>query len=337
MNERRESWLRLTSEEPIDREREIVDAHHHLHDATRQQYLLEDLLADTRSGHNVTHTICCEAGAAYRKDGPEEFRPVGEVEFVAEQARHSDLAQTRVSGIVAFADLTNDRVDDVLDAHEAASAGRLRGIRQRLAWDAAPDVPSSRDIPRDLMEYEDFRRGVAKLGARGYVFDAYVYHPQLAALADLALAVDDTGVVVDHLGMPLNVGPYTDRDETRALWRSGLRSLAACSNVTVKLGGIGMDQLSVRTGWATRPRPPGSDEVAEYWRADVEWCIDTFGPHRCMFESNFPVDRATVSYTVLWNAFKKIAAGYTDAEQRQLFAGTASRVYNIETGIGLGT
>jgi predicted TIM-barrel fold metal-dependent hydrolase len=178
------------------------------------------------------------------------------------------------------------------------------------------------------MAEPEFRRGVARLGELGYSFDAWLYHPQLPDLTDLARCAERTTIVLNHLGAPLNVGPYRDRDRVRADWQSGLRELATCPNVVVKLGGIGMD-FFFATGWSSRSRPPGSDEIVEWWGDDIRWCIDTFGPSRCMFESNYPVDRESFSYTVIWNAFQKIAVDYSDGEQDQLFSDTAIRAYRI--------
>jgi L-fuconolactonase len=325
-------WVTLTKEEPVDPVRQIVDAHHHLHGWENNSYLVDDLISDTRSGHNVTRTVCCETSASYREDGPVPLRPVGETEFFAAQARESDGRATRIAAIVAFADLTlGDGLDEVLEAHEIAGGGRFRGIRHPTAWTASPEVPAGyKDPPPDLMGDEGFRRGVARLGERGYSFDAWVYHPQLPELAKLAGAVEGTTIVLNHLGVPLNVGPYADRDAVRTQWRGGMSQLAACPNATVKLGGIGMDTYLFRTGWSARARPPGSDEVVAWWGDDIRWCIDVFGPSRCMFESNYPVDRDAIGYTVIWNAFQKIAAAYSDTEQDDLFAGTAARVYRID-------
>jgi L-fuconolactonase len=324
-------WVTLTKEEPVDPVRQIVDSHHHLHDWENNSYLVDDLISDTRSGHNVTHTVCCETSANYREDGPEALRPVGETEFFAAQARESDGRATRIAAIVAFADLTlGDGLDEVLEAHEVAGGGRFRGIRHPTAWTSSPDVPAGyMTPPPDLMADEGLRRGVARLGERGYSYDAWIYHPQLPELAGLVEAADGTAIVLNHLGVPLNVGPYADRDAVRSQWRSGMRQLAACPNAVVKVGGIGMDSYFYRTGWSSRARPPGSDEVVAWWGDDIRWCIDTFGPSRCMFESNYPVDRDAVGYTVLWNAFQKIAATYSGDEQDDLFAGTAARVYRI--------
>ena len=325
-------WLALTREEPLDPRRRIIDAHHHLHESGDYKYLLADLVADARSAHNVTDTVFVEAMESYRQAGPEALRPVGETEFVAAQARKSDQGATRIAAIVAFADLRlGDAVEEVLDAHEVAGEGRFRGVRHSTAWDASPDVsPGYMNPGPGLMADEGFRRGLALLGAKGHSFDAWLYHPQLPQLADLARSVEGTTIVLNHLGVPLNVGPYHDRDAVRAVWRAGMSQLAVAPNAVVKLGGVGMDTYFFRTGWSSWERPPGSDDVVAWWGEDIRWCIDTFGPSRCMFESNYPVDRDAVGYTVLWNAFQKIAAAYSDEEQNQLFAGTAARVYRIE-------
>ena len=328
----RTQWLALTREEPVDPHRRIVDAHHHLNPAEDHRYLLDDLISDTRAGHNVTHTVYVETMANYRTAGPEALRPVGETEFAAAQARESESLATRVAAIVPFADLTlGDALDEVLEAHEIAGGGRFRGIRHPAAWDASPEVPAGyMSPPPGLMADDEFRRGVARLGGKGYSFDAWIYHPQLPELAKLAEAAAGTPIILNHLGVPLNVGPYADRETVRPEWRTGMRQLAACPNAVVKLGGIGMDSYLFRTGWSAWDRPPTSDDVVGWWGDDIRWCIDTFGPSRCMFESNYPVDRDAVGYTVTWNAFQKIAAGYTDDEQDDLFSGTAARLYRIE-------
>jgi predicted TIM-barrel fold metal-dependent hydrolase len=324
-------WIALTKEEPLDPRRRIVDAHHHLRDFEGRRYLLDDLLANTGAGHNVTEVVFAETNAGYRQDGPGRLRPVGETEFVAAQARKSEGCATRVAVIVSFADLTlGDEVEEVLEAHEAAGDGYFRGIRHATAWDPGAEVPVGHHRPpAGLMADKSFGRGVYCLGDRGYAFDAWLYHPQLPELYELARSCEGTTIVIDHLGAPLNVGPYRDRDAVRSTWRDGMSRMAGCDNVNVKLGGIGQDRTLFRTSWSFWPRPPDSDQVVQWWGDDIRWCIDTFGPRRCMFESNYPVDRQAIGYTVLWNAFQKIASTYSDDEQNDLFAGSASRVYRI--------
>jgi predicted TIM-barrel fold metal-dependent hydrolase len=326
----RVDWIALTREEAVDAERRIIDAHHHLWDRPNTaRYLLDELVSDTRASHNVTDTVFVECRTGYREEGPEAMRPVGEIELISGLAQISDHRATRIAAIVGYADMTRgDRVEEVLHAHEAAGGGRFRGVRHATLWDAALDVLWGLNNVPGLLRDEGFRRGVARLGHEGYSFDALVFHPQLRELADLARATDGTTIVVEHLGYPLGVGPYADRDAVRSEWRTGLTALATCANTVLKLGGIGMDFV-FGTGWSAGARPPASDEVVERWGDDVRWCIDTFGPSRCMFESNYPVDRNSLGYTVLWNSFQKMATSYSEAEQHALFAGTAARVYRI--------
>jgi L-fuconolactonase len=324
-----EEWLALTTEAAVDPNQGIVDAHQHLWDrGDGAPYLLEELLRDTRSSHNVTDTVFVECSTCYRQHGPEQLRPVGETEFVATHARESDGRETRVAAIVAFADLTlGDAVEEVLEAHEQAGAGRFRGVRHRAAWDARVSrYGKERDAA--ALSRDDFRRGVARLGEAGYSLDVLAYHTQLSDVAAVAQSVEQTSLVIEHLGGPLGVPPYDNRQEARARWRQGMGELAGCPNVTVKLGGVGMDML-YGMGWASLSKPVGSDEVVRWWGDDIRWCIDTFGSSRCMFESNYPADRQTLGYTVIWNAFQKMARNYSTDDQDWLFGGTARRVYRI--------
>jgi predicted TIM-barrel fold metal-dependent hydrolase len=285
------------------------------------------LVRDTRSGHAVTATVFVESRSFYRRTGPRELRPVGETESVVEQSRA--VPGSPIAAIVAFGDLRlGDELDDVLDAHEAAGAGWFRGVRYSTTWDADRRVDLGGRSEPGLMATTAFRRGVACLGRRGLTFDAWIYHPQLLECVDLARVSEETTIVLGHLGGPVGVGRYSNREGVRSEWRTGMAAVATCPNVVVKLGGIGMD-YRFGTGWSGRERPPGSDEVARWWGDDIRWCVDTFGPSRCMFESNYPVDRQSLGYTVLWNAFQKIASGYSDGEQAALFAGTAATVYRI--------
>ena len=324
-------WLAGRVEQPWDPAREIVDAHHHLWDNRSGRYLGADLQVDTAAGHDVVATVFVECGAAYDTTLPPRLAPVGETAFVAEQAELCDAAGgSRIAGIVSFADMMlGGAVDEVLAAHETAGRGRFRGIRHATAID--PSVGRSHTRPTaQMMRTAAFRDGVATLGSMGHTFDAWLFHHQLDELLDLARAVPATTIVVDHLGAPLGVGAHAGRRaEVTASLRASLAPLADCPNVVVKLGGIGMERY-FGMGWSGGERPPSSDTVAARWQDQVRWTIDRFGPDRCMFESNYPVDRETLPYTVLWNALQKIAAPYDDAEQDQLFSGTARRVYRLD-------
>ncbi len=327
-----DQWLARTVEDAIEPELPICDPHHHLWDHPTDRYLLDELHADTGAGHNVVRTVFVECMSAYRPDGPETMRPVGETEFVAEIAAASAAAGgPEIAGIVSYADLRlGPGVEDVLAAHAEAGEGRFRGIRHATSWDADPSVHNAHTDPTEhLMADADFRAGLATLGRMGYSFDAWLYHPQIPDVAGLARAHPDVTIVLDHLGGPLGVGPYANRRrEILEWWRPVMEDVASCPNVVLKVGGIGM--AAYGDGWHKQDAPPTSDELVARWGDPIRFCIDTFGPDRCMFESNFPVDKKGTSYVVLWNAFKKMAAGYSDAEKADLFHGTASRAYRLD-------
>ena len=325
--------LAKTVEQPIEPEMEIVDAHHHLWDTVTAygRYELDDLRLDTSSGHNVTQSVFIDCGANYFNDGPTHLRPVGESVFVARIADQSDRSPgTKIAAIVGHVDLTaSDYVGEVLDAHRSAAGGRFRGIRHSGARAEDPaQGPSRTQPPPDLYRQPSFIAGARILAAKGYTFDAWQYHHQLGMVADLAQEVPELSIIVNHVGGPLGIGGWaTKPDEVMETLRSGLKILAKCNNVFMKLGGIGMTRFGGH--WNQLEYPPGSDQITERWGDLVRFIIDLFGPDRCMFESNFPVDGETVSYGVLWNAFKKMTTGYSPTERASLFAGTAREVYKI--------
>ena len=325
-------WRALVQEPIIDPDRVIVDPHHHLwHFAFGSRYLLDALWADTSSGHNVTKTVYLECGSFYRDDGPDHLRPVGETEAVREIAETSDAGngQAVISAIVGRADLALPELDEVLDAHEAAGGGLFRGIRHAGSFAREPDALVIKGrAPEGLYADANFRRGVKRLGERGYTYDTWHYHYQNPDYAELARAVPDTIMVLDHFGTPLGVGPYaSQREEIFAQWKKDIAEIAACPNVVAKLGGLAMPDNGF--GWHTAAAPPDSQTFADAQRRYYLHTIDVFGPERCMFESNFPVDRLSISYPVLWNGMKRIVSEFNDAEQDAMFSGTASRVYRL--------
>jgi len=327
-------WLGLTVEAPIDPALPICDSHHHLYDHTNRlhpniSYQVAELLRDVGTGHNIVKTVFVQAGEMYRKDGLKEIRPVGETEFVASTTAPTQNGKTRVAaGIVGFADLTlGAAVAPVLKAHIEAGRGRFRGIRHASAWDPNQGIARYSKSPGLLLD-KNFRKGFACLEEFGLSFDAWLYHPQLAELADLARAFPGTPIIVDHTGGPLRIGPYAEkRDESFQNWQESMAVLAACPNVVVKLGALGMRMFAF--GWHDRAKPPGSKELAEAMAPYYFWCIEQFGAKRCMFESNFPADRISYSYTVLWNAFKHIAKDFSASERAALFHDTAAKTYRL--------
>lgn len=331
----RNDWLAQVTEEPIDPDIPICDPHHHLWDHPESVYLAGDLLADS-GDHNVVSTVFIECESKYREDGPEAMKPVGETEFVeaiAEAAAADDGSKTQVAaGIVSYADLTlGDGVAPVLEAHQAASPDRFRGIRHASGWHQDEGIRNTHTSPKEgLLLDDDFRKGFACLQRYGLSFDAWFYHAQLDELVDLARAFPDQPIILDHFGGPLGIGPYAGKpDEVFADWKRGIDAVSTCPNVVVKIGGLAMPINGY--GWHKADRPPTSEEMAERTAHYYLHTIEKFGVERCMFESNFPVDRQSCSYTVLWNSFKRITSEFSADERAALFHDTAARVYRVES------
>lgn len=328
-----EAWLARALPEPVlEPALPIIDPHHHLWDNPAHRYLVPEFAAEIATGHNVVATVYMNCWICYRAGGPEEMRPVGEVEFANGQAAMSasgGYGPARIAaGIVGTADLTlGDRVRPVLEALISAGNGRLKGIRLSAGFDEDRSISAPTGAP-GLYARDDVRRALASFSGYGLSFDALVFHPQLQDIVDLARALPDLPIVLNHMGQPLGIGRYTDHAETFRLWRRLIGEVARCPNVSVKLGGI-MLRLGVPDHIAPGPRPPTSQELAELWRPYVETSIELFGPDRAMFESNFPVEKMGVSYAALWNAFKRLTAGASAAEKKKLFHDTAARVYRI--------
>lgn len=334
-----EAWLALRSEDVLEPQRVIVDPHHHLWDRPQNTYLLPQLLADLESGHQVRGTVFVECTSMYRAEGEARFAPVGEVEFVngiAASCASGYYGPVRVgAGIVGTVDLAQGAgAREVLEACKARAPERFRGIRHRTAWDADHEVHAvpGKATP-GLANDARFREGFARLAPLGLSFDAWCFHPQLPELLSLVDAYPDTRVVINHVGGLAGLGVYASRrNEEFAAWKRSMQALAQRPNVHVKLGGMGM-RLS-GFDFFDRELPPTSQELADAWRPAIETCIEAFGPQRSMFESNFPVDKACCTYRVLWNAFKRIAAPYSESEKADLFAGTAIRFYRLPEALG---
>jgi len=330
----RADWLARVTEAPLEPDLAIVDPHHHLWDRPGWPYMMPDLLADTATGHNIVATVFVQCRAFHKATGPDEMKPVGETQFVAGVAAMSESGQygkTRVcEGIVGHADmLLGARVEPVLEAHIAAGNGRFRGIRHITAWDPNPVVMNpAYTPPRHALMDKTFQDGLRTLGRMGLSFDAWLYHPQIPDLTAAARAVPETRMVLDHVGGPLAVESYAGkRDEVFKDWSAAIKELATCPNAYVKLGGLGMRINGFH--FEDAADPPTSEALAAAWKPYIETCVEAFGASRCMFESNFPVDKGSYSYGVFWNACKRLAKGASTGEKADLFAGTAQRFYQL--------
>jgi predicted TIM-barrel fold metal-dependent hydrolase len=334
------AWIDQIVEDALEPELPICDPHHHFwknragEHLRNPRYLLEELVADTSTGHNITSTVFIECRQEYREDGPVEMRPLGETEFVADLAEQSAAGATgnlkAAAGIIGHANLMlGGRARAVLEAQIEAGRGRFRGIRHTASWDASDAVRNGYlNPPPGLYLDRRFREGFAALAPLGLVFEAWCYHPQVPDVTSLARAFPDTTIVMDHLGGPLGLGPYREQSaEAFTQWKNVLSDLATCPNVVIKLGGIQMDVSGF--GWEDRPLPPTSDELAAVTRPYHEHALEEFGVDRAMFESNFPVDKLSCGYGVLWNSFKRIASGASAGEKAKLFHDNAVRVYRL--------
>jgi L-fuconolactonase len=312
------------SETAVDPHTPVCDPHHHLMRRDWIRYEITDLLDDLAAGHRVTSTIYVECSSAYRTSGPEALRPVGEVEYVVAQDPVPDGV---MSGIVARADLAlGDAVHEVIEAHLAAARGRLNGIRFSTAWNERRD--NAERIPGMLGDAR-VRAGITVLGGFGLPLDCWLYAPQLDELCAVARTIPDQVFVLDHLGMPLPglVAPSA-RPAVLAEWRRKMSDVASYPNVRLKIGGLAMPVMGAP--W-TADTPPSSQDIASFWRSDVAACIEAFGPDRCMFESNFPIDGMIVDYVTLWNAFKLLAMPYSADERSALLHDTAVSTYHVTT------
>ena len=333
-------WLALTPEDALEPDIPICDPHHHFWDYRTeripfQRYLLHELADDVNGGHNVRSTVFVEARSMYRPSGPEELRPVGEVEFVQGLAAASDNGLygpcKAAAAIVGHANLNlGGNVRPVLEALQAASPNRFRGIRHSVTWDPNPELENTAAHKAEgQMSSDNFRAGARVLADMGMTLEGWMFFPQMHELADFARAVPNLTIILNHIGGLIREGPYAGRDdEVIDAWRKGISAAASCPNVVVKLGGIGMP----RTGfdWHSRTKPIGSEELANDMKPFIDHCIDQFGPNRCMFESNFPVDKVSYSYTVMYNAFKRLTTQYSASERADMFHDVAARVYRIE-------
>ncbi len=331
LGEQRAAWRDSMVEEALWPTQRICDAHHHLWDYENDRYLAAELAADVNAGHRVQQTVFMECAWGYHTSGDPALAPAGETEFVVRQAAEvaALIGRPVITGIIGFADLCLADVRRVLEAHLEAGQGLFRGIRHAVAWDASPEIVNSHlNPPPGLLLDTQFTQGVCTLGAMGLTYDVWLFHRQLPEIIELARRAPETVIVVDHVGGPLGVGPYSGkRDEVLAYCREQLKVFANLPNARLKLGGVGMTTYG--NGWHKQPQPPSSAMIANAWGDYFRWCIDTFSPQRVMFESNFPPDRRSCSYRTLWNAYKRIAEPYSQTERDWMFHDTAVGVYGL--------
>jgi len=329
------AWTKQRPEAALEPDLPVLDPHHHQWDEERGRYLIHELVEDTNDGgHNIVATVFIECGAMYRGDGPADMRPVGEVEFVngvAAMSASGRYGKSRLcAGIIGHADLTlGDRVKPVLEALNTAGNGRFRGIRHGVTWDTGNAAKfGRREVPQHQVLDPVFRKGFAHLKPLGLSFESWQFHPQLPDLVDLLRAFPETNVILNHAGGLLGIPPHDgNREEVFKIWRGHMRELVPFPKLTVKVRGLGM----LYCGWDFHLRdvPPSSEELAAAWRPYVETCIELFGAKRCMMESNFPVDKQSCGYGVLWNALKRITKNHSAAEKAAMYRDTAARVYRL--------
>jgi predicted TIM-barrel fold metal-dependent hydrolase len=331
----RAEWLARRTEEILEPDLPIVDPHHHLWVRPNYSYLFPDLLADVGSGHKIHATMFEQAASMYRDDGPEELKSLGETQFVcgvAAMSASGKFGPTRcIAGMVGYVDLRlGARAKGLIERHIAISDGRIRGVRNSSTWSDDPTLkPFASNAPQGLLLDKSFREGFAALVGLDLTFDAWMFQTQLGDVIDLARAFPQARIVLNHVGGPLAVGPYAGkREEAFKVWRDKIKEIAGFPNTYVKLGGLGMKMPGFE--FVEKPEPPSSQDLANAWRPYIETCIAAFGPQRAMFESNFPVDKGSCSYQVLWNAFKRIAAGYSADEKTALFSGAAKKAYRLD-------
>ncbi|RFB87065.1 amidohydrolase 2 [Rhizobium leguminosarum bv. trifolii] len=322
-------WLALYEEDVIDPDLPIIDSHHHLWTLANQSYLRQDFMADVETGHNVQATIYMEASMGYDPADLSPLASISEIDFALE-GRSDSHGICR--GIVSYVNLRDGNdVEGIVERHRERAMDSLCGIRDTVSWSEWPELRNHRINPdRDALRSETFRMGAAAVGRAGLALDLWLYQDQLPDFATVAKNVPGTKFVLDHCGGPLMVGPYANHKPERFVaWQEGIAELRDLDNVFIKLGGLGM--RTVDLGLHRRDRPASSQDLADAWRPFVSTCVDAVGPSRCMFESNFPVDKEVASYRTLMNAFKRLSAPYSDGERRKLLSGTAAAVYGIDT------
>jgi L-fuconolactonase len=325
-----EAWLALSVETRVEPDIDIVDSHFHLWDFSDPAYYADVYVRDAKSA-DISSSVYVDCTMAYREDGAAELEPVGEVEFANAQAKMSSQDVSVAAGIIGWADLTlGMAAGPVLDALKSAGGGRFRGVRTRATYDPDPAAGyGAMGVGPGLMLRDDFRQGVEQLHARGHVLDLYAFHTQLGDVADLAGAFPNLPIILNHIGGPLGVGRYAEiGEQVFGDWALGMAEVACCPNVSVKIGGFAISRIAIVPS-VKRDRPFSSLEIADLCKPWVDHCFAAFGAQRCMFGSNFPVDKVAISMLTLVNAMKHLTEHLPFADRVDFFAANARRIYNI--------
>tara|TARA_B100001142_G_scaffold213228_1_gene211339 strand:+ start:1885 stop:2913 length:1029 start_codon:yes stop_codon:yes gene_type:complete len=330
-------WLAQVKEEIINPELPIIDPHHHLWNGDNQlassfPYLIDNLSEDTNSGHNIVGTIFMECAQGYYHEGEDKYKPIGETEYVMKVIKDSKKTSNsaNIIGIISFADLMlGSEVKDVLNQHILIGEGLFKGIRHAAGWDQSNEIHNSHSNPIKNIYYDpSFRKGAEELIKLNLTFDAWHYHNQISDLSIFAKDYPELTIIHDHFGGPLGVGPYQGKkQEIFKKWKDDISQLSENKNVHSKLGGLAMPV----NGWNfhKQDKPATSDQIIEMHYDYYLHAIECFGVDRCMFESNFPVDRRSISYHVLWNAFKKMVSNYSNEDKNKLFFQNAKDIYGV--------
>jgi L-fuconolactonase len=334
----RQEWLNQLIEDPILPNIPIIDPHHHLWDVGFGRYYIEELLEDINSsGHNIVSTVYIMSSSntkIYSKDGLEEFKPLTEIEFATSEGKRADLIPNNKvkvnASIVGSVDLTyGNKLQPVLEKAVNISEGRLKGIRMLLASHTDPRI-SSGAVKSDLglMLHPNFIDGAKCVQDANLSLDFWIYHTQLNEMEKIARALPDLTIILNHIGGPIHIGEYEGKQAaTHREWRSAMMRLSRIPNINVKLGGLGMAVNGAK--FHNSKFPPNSVQLSDVWKPWIYETIDMFGFDRCMFESNFPVDKGSCSYGALWNAFKILAKDMSDDEINKLFSKNAAKIYKI--------
>ena len=334
-----EDWLSLRKEEALLPDLPIIDPHHHLWNVGFGKYYVEELLNDINfSGHNVKATVYIMSSSntkIYSTQGPDEYKTLPEIEFATNEGKRSDLIPNNHvkvnASIVGSLDLTHGvKIKPVIEKGLEISEGRLKGIRMLLASHKDPRITSGA-VKSDLglMLHPNFIEGAKCLEEAGLSLDFWIYHTQLNELEQIAKALPNLNIILNHIGGPIHIGDYEGKQAlTHREWRSAMLRLSRLPNICVKLGGLGMAVNGAK--FHLQENPPTSTDLSEIWKPWIYETINMFGVEKCMFESNFPVDKGSCSYGSLWNAFKIISKEMSQDEKNKLFYENAANVYKIQ-------